>query len=359
MGIRRVMLPCFVLWVMSVLQVWGAPPNDMRVLLGQRLLICVDWPVLSPEQHELLQKGWAGGVILYDQDVKSPGQVRDFVKSLKVLSPTPLWVAVDQEGGAVRRFCEEQGFASIPSEQAIGRTEDSLVATQFGEKLGKQLAEVGVNLDFAPVVDLDQEKPVGIITGYQRSLGSDPEEVALLAQRIIRAMNRFGVAAAAKHFPGESLASQNPHEAPALALEPLDLIRSRDLVPYRRLIAGGLDAVMLSHVTYAAIDPDHPASLSPKVIQGLLRNELGFKGLVICDDLQMGAIRKNLTVEEAALQAVNAGVDLIIATGDTGKALLDSLVLAAKDGRISLARANESYQRIQIIRAKYLDGRRK
>ncbi|HVM33431.1 MAG TPA: glycoside hydrolase family 3 N-terminal domain-containing protein, partial [bacterium] len=317
------------------------------------------WPKLSPVQWLFLKRGWAGGVILYDQDVKSPGQVRDFVKSLRALSPTPLWVAVDQEGGGVRRFCEEQGFASIPSEQAIGRTGDSRVATRFGEKLGQQLAEAGVNLDFAPVVDLDQEKPVGIITGYQRSLGSDPEEVALLAGQIVRAMDRFGVAAAAKHFPGESLASQNPHEAPALAREPLDRIRSRDLVPYRRLITGGLDAVMLSHVTYAAIDPDHPASLSPKVIQGLLRGELGFKGLVICDDLQMGAIRKNLTVEEAALQAVNAGVDLIIATGDTSEALLDGLVAAAREGKISLAQARESYGRIQTIRAKYLGGGRK
>jgi beta-N-acetylhexosaminidase len=333
---------------------WAESVDQLRTLLGQRLLICVDWPRLSPEQHELLQKGWVGGVILFEQDVKSPQQLLDYVESLRALSPQPLLVAVDQEGGEVRRLREEQGFQTIPSESFIGQSKDPKAASLFGVQLGLQLKAESINLDFAPVVDLDTQAQTPIINDFKRSLGSDPVKVADLADQIVRGMKAEGVLAAAKHFPGETAANANPHEGEALSNVSLDELEKNDLVPYRKLIADGLDAVMTSHVTYAQIDPGFPASLSRKIIQDILRKELGFKGLVICDDLRMGAIENKFPLPEAVVQAVNAGVDLLIATGDTGQFMLDTLVQAAQDGKISLAEARESYDRIQRIKSKYV-----
>jgi beta-N-acetylhexosaminidase len=223
-------------------------------------------------------------------------------------------------------------------------------AYEFGIKLGKQLKSVGIDLDFAPVVDLDSNQKDSVITKYQRALGTDPQRVALLAGQIMDGMKSQGVIAAAKHFPGESLANVNPHDEIAVADSHLEEMEKRDLVPYHQLIKGGLQAVMVSHVVYSQIDPKFPASLSKKIICGLLRKDMGFQGVVICDDLEMEAIKKKYTLPEAAIYAADAGVDLIIATGDTGKLLLDTLVNAVQSGRLSKEDAQISYDRIMRLK---------
>jgi beta-N-acetylhexosaminidase len=324
--------------------------NDLRVLVGQRLLICVDYPNLSREQKWLLQNGWVGGIVLFDQDVKSPELLRQYIESIRKLSRIPLLVTIDQEGGNVRRLREEQGFQYIPSEEWVGLSKYPSAAHDFGVKLGKQLKSVGIDLNFAPVVDLDPNQKDSVITKYQRALGNDPQRIALLAGQIIDGMKSQGVIAAAKHFPGESQAYANPHDEIAVTDSPLEEMQERDLVPYKQLIKSGLQAVMVSHVVYSRIDSEFPASLSKKIIDGLLRKDLGFQGVVICDDLEMEAIKRKYTLPKAAICAADAGVDLIIATGDTGKLLLDTLVSAVQTGRLSKVDAQKSYDRIMKLK---------
>lgn len=332
-------------------------PKELIVLrkkIGQMIMVSVPGTILSSQKKMMLNAGWVGGVILFAQNIQTKTQIAGYIRQLQANSPTPLFVAVDQEGGAVRRFREENGFQRLPSLAALGQTKSPNLAYRFGILSGMQLKAVGANLNLAPVVDIDHGLPNSIISKYHRSLGSDPEMVSDLAQQIIRGMKAENIIATAKHFPTQSIALVNPHEERSETDVPLAELEKTDLIPYSRLIQNHLlDAVMLSHVVYKNIDPFFPASLSPEMIQNLLRGQMGYKGLVISDDLRMNAIKEHFPLDVSVVQAVNAGVDVLLVTDNLEQRVMDSLVKAVESGKVSLKTVDVAYQRIMGMKSKY------
>ncbi len=328
--------------------------GSLRRKIGQMIMVSVPGTRLSGQKKAMLNSGWIGGVILFDQNIRNKRQVAGYIRQLQKNSPTPLFVAVDQEGGAVRRLKESEGFQRLPSLAALGRTQNPSLAYRFGLLSGKQLRAVGANLNLAPVVDIDRGLSDSVISRYHRSLGSDPQLVSKMALQIVKGMRAEDIIATAKHFPTETESAANPHEGVAVADVPLKELESLDLAPYRTLIQSHLlDAVMLSHVVYKSVDPDFPASLSPEMIQKILRGELGYKGLVISDDLRMDAIKQRFPLEESVVQAVNAGVDVLLVTDNYEKRVMDSLVSAVVSGRVSLKNIDTAYYRIMATKQKY------
>ena len=322
--------------------------------IGQMIMVSVPGTELSDQKREMLRAGWVGGIILFNQNIRTKTQVKEYVKELQLNAPVPLFVAVDQEGGEVRRFREDQGFQPLPSLASLGETQNPKLAYRFGLLSGKKLKAVGANLNLAPVVDIDREIPGSIISRYRRSLGKDPEEVSKMALQIVRGMRKENVIATAKHFPTQSVVSVNTHDRAAVTDISLSELESEDLLPYRRLIQSDmLDAVMLSHIIYKNIDPYFPASLSPQMIQNLLRGQMGYKGLVISDDLRMEAIKGRFPLEVSVVQAVNAGVDVLLVTDNLEKRVMEGLIKAVQTGKVPVKTIEDAYNRIMAIKGKY------
>jgi beta-N-acetylhexosaminidase len=332
----------------------GAGLAELRRKIGQMIMVSVPGTRLSEQKKMMLNAGWIGGIILFNQNIVSKDQVALYVRELQANSPTPLFVAVDQEGGAVRRFREANGFLPLPSLATVGETRSPAAAYRFGLISGQQLRAVGANLNLAPVVDLDHGLSNSVISKYRRSLGNDPRLVSDMALQIVRGMRSKRVIATAKHFPTQSLTESNPHDGIAISNVPLKRLQTEDLLPYKHLIENNLlDAIMLSHVIYRDIDPFFPASLSPEMIRGMLRKTLGFKGLVISDDLQMGAIKDRFPLELSAVQAVKAGVEILLVTDNMEGRIMNALVKAVQTGRVSVECIDEAYEHIMGMKVKY------
>lgn len=304
-----------------------------------------------------------GGVILFDrnvdrsvQNIESKQQLRRLTAGLQQRANTPLFIAVDQEGGRVCRLKEQDGFQ--PSCSAAELAGQGVEATaRHADFLAAQLATNGINLNFAPVVDLDLNPDNPIIGRYQRSFGADPVVVVDHARAVIEAHHRHGVGCCLKHFPGHGSAGSDSHLGfvdTTACWQPLEL------EPYRRLLAAGYgDGIMTAHLVNHRLDPSGlPATLSPLVIEGLLRRELGFAGVVFSDDLQMRAISNGWSSAEAVQRAVLAGVDVLVIGNnldpreDALRVGIDAIVQLLDSGRIDGQRIARSLARIALFKKK-------
>lgn len=302
-----------------------------------------------------------GGVILFDrnvdgtvQNVVSPDQLRRLVDDLQQLAPLPLLVGIDQEGGRVCRLKERDGFAPCVSAASLGGESPAVVA-EHAEALAAMLAHCGVNLNFAPVVDLDLNPANPIISRYRRSFGTDPATVVACARAFVEAHHRLGVGCCLKHFPGHGSAGGDSHLG---FVDVTECWQAVELEPYRSLFAAGYtDGVMTAHLVHRGLDPSGlPATLSPAVITGLLRDQLGHRGVVFSDDLQMRAISDGWTYAEAVQQAVLAGVDMLV-IGNNLAPREDALVTGIRavadlldSGRIDANRIDQSLARIALFK---------
>ena len=251
-----------------------------------------------PAELRALAREWdLGGVVLFARNIEAPEQVAELTFELQELAQDiPLWVCVDQEGGRVARL--RAPFTEWPAMTGLGRRGESGLARRFATALADELSAVGVTLDFAPVLDLYDESADPVIG--DRALSSDPATVSRLGRVIIEGFQNNGIAACAKHFPGHGAAGVDSHrELPVIEHSP-ERLREKEMAPFRAAIAGEVAAVMTAHVLYPALDEEHPASLSQTVVDEILRRELGHRGLVVTDDLDMGAITESQTVEQAA-----------------------------------------------------------
>jgi beta-N-acetylhexosaminidase len=264
-----------------------------------------------------LERNPPGGVILFDrnvdrsvQNIDSPPQLAALTAVLQQRSRTPLLITIDQEGGMVCRLKEKNGFQPTLSAARLAALglEDTF---RHSEQLAAELAQMGINLNFAPVVDLNLNPQNPIIARYERSFGADPAEVTKYAQAVIEAHHRHGVACCLKHFPGHGSAGADSHLG---FVDVSSCWQPIELEPYRRLIGQGYnDGIMTAHLVNRQLDPSEiPATLSPRVVDGLLRRELGFTGVVFSDDLQMRAISNGWGLTEAIQRAVLAGVDMLV-----------------------------------------------
>lgn len=302
------------------------------------------------ELAELLKRG-VGGVILFARNIEAPAQVLELTRSIKRLARRPVFVAVDQEGGRVRRL--RAGFTDLPALRSLGLARDPELALQVGELLGRELRAVGIDVNFAPVVDVDTN-PDNPVIG-DRSLSSDPALVAELGAALVRGLQNEGVAACAKHFPGHGDTELDSHTALPRLVHGLDRLERVELLPFERVVAAGVASIMTAHVVLEALDTEYPATLSDVVLGRLLRQRLGFGGVVFSDDLEMGAIAGRFAAGEAALRAVKAGVDglLVCHSADVAHSMLDALAGAVAGGTLARERLMEAARRIDALSARF------
>lgn len=302
------------------------------------------------ETRRLLAAG-IGGVVLFSRNVETPAQVAALTRELKRLAPEPLLVAVDQEGGSVARLRE--GFTRLPPFRVLGDTGDPLLARELGRVVGTELCAVGIDWDFAPVLDVDTNPDNPVIGS--RSLARDPERVAELGTAFARGLLDAGVAPCGKHFPGHGDTLTDSHlELPRLTHD-LERLERVELVPFRRAIEAGLPAVMTAHVLFEALDRERPASMSRAVVSELLRGRLGFEGVIVTDDLEMKAVAKHYAIEDIAVECLAAGVDvqLVCHTPELARQAIDAMVSAVQAGRVSEATLWRASERVAAFARRF------
>ncbi len=308
-----------------------------------------------------------GGIIVFDYDVpsktwsrniESPEQTKKLVSDIKSLTNENLFIAVDSEGGYVNRLKTRYGFINIESALKMGEGEASETFTQVSQ-LGAELKDLGFNLNFAPVVDVNINPDNPVIGYLERSFSDDPIKVYEHASSFIDAMHEYNITTAIKHFPGHGSSQDDSH----LGLVDVTSTYNKEieLLPYKELIASNkLDMIMTAHVMNTNIDSENPATLSSIFLQDILRNELGYNGIIVSDDMQMGAIVDNFGQEEAIIKAINAGCDLLIFSNNNkeydeniAEKAVNIIKKALEENKISEERINESYNRIIELKQKY------
>ena len=302
--------------------------------------------VIAPDWVRRWLERSLGGVVLFAQNIESPDQVSSLTRSLRA-ERRELLVATDEEGGDVTRL-EARTGSSYPGNWALGVVDDLPLTEEVAASIGAELAAVGINFDFAPVADVNSN-PDNPVIGI-RSFGSEPALVSRHVAAFVAGLQRRGVAACAKHFPGHGDTSQDSHLELPLVGGDLD----QGLAPFRAAIAAGVRSVMTAHVRVLPLD-DEPATLSPRILQELLREELGFGGVAITDALEMRAISATVGVEEAAVRALGAGADALCLGAQVDERLVESvhrvILGAATSGRLAPARLLEAAARVSELAA--------
>lgn len=343
----------------------GKPPPPLDIMIGSMLMLGFRGADLPPGDAflEQVRAGHVGHVILFDRDVTtggernitSPQQLRQLTATLRAVAPGPLLIAVDQEGGRVRRLKPQKGFADLPSAQSMGAGQPDKTRT-LARQLGKELAGLGISVDLAPVADVNSNPANPAIGALERSFSPNPALVAAHSLAFGQGLAQQGIIPALKHFPGQGGAQKDSH------LGLTDITRSwnakADLAPYAQAFAQGWPGmVMLGHLFHTGLDANYPATLSRAVVADLLRGRMGWQGVIISDDMQMKAITAHYGMEQAVLLAVNAGVDILLFGNNLywdenlpqkAFATLKGLV---ESGRISQQRVMESWLRISNLYA--------
>lgn len=331
--------------------------SEIDAKVGSLFMAGMPGTTLDEHTDELIRDYCIGGVILFSRNIENPLQVATLCNDLQESSlkyhGTPLFMAVDQEGGRVARLREP--FTSFPGNTAIGEDPQPLEkAEEFARVTAKEMSLVGLNMDFAPVVDVRRGEPEKHLAG--RTFGDEPEKVSVLGKTVVKVLQENGVMATAKHFPGLGRTSLDPHyHLPTIEADAAE-IETINLPPFLAAIEGGVSSIMSSHAIYPALDPDFPATMSHKILTGLIRDRLGFKGLVITDDLEMGAIKKKWGVAEGAVASFAAGADILLICEDQKliHESIDKLKEKLMNGEIGSGRLHQSFDRIAAAKSAFL-----
>ena len=328
--------------------------------VGQLIMVGFEGTHANETIETHIRERFVGGVVLFSRNIESPQQTAELTNELQRLAEgtphqIPLFIGIDQEGGWVIRL--KEGATVLPGNMALGATDSTELAERAGEVTALELAAVGVNLNFAPVMDVNNNPDNPVID--RRSFGESPELVSRLGVPYIRGLQRNGVLATAKHFPGHGDTTVDSHFDLPTVNHDLERIHALELHPFRAAIDADVAAIMTAHIVYPAFDPDRPATLSPSILTDLLRKELGFDGLLITDDMEMKAIDDRYRSGEAAVMAVEAGADIVMVLWSPTKQLevFDALLSAVKSGRISQDRLNQSVERILKSKEEAFDRR--
>ena len=324
-----------------------------RQKVGQLLLAGIEGTQAGQDAAYAVQTVQAGGIILFGRNVDTCAQAASLVSGLRELNGdhVPLLIASDEEGGTVSRMPDE--VRDLPSAYTFGQTGSGALCRELGQALAAQCAALGINVDFAPVADVWTD-PDNTVIG-RRALGTDGDTVAQLVPQVMAGLEEVGVVPVVKHFPGHGDTGADSHYDLPVVSKSLDELTELELRPFEAAIADGAPAVMVGHLLMLSLDDTLPASLSPAVVTGLLRQELGFDGVVFTDDLTMGAVSNTYGMGEAAVLAFEAGCDvLLVCHGqDNLQAAYEALLEAVESGRISQARLDESVYRILRLKADF------
>ena len=312
-----------------------------------------DGTTVSSEWADLQAQYKPGGIILFARNLDNPAQIIGLTNGLQTRSPHfPLLIAIDQEGGRVSRL--PNGFTIFPPCGIIGACRSEELAYAAASITAAELRAVGVNMNMAPVLDV-HSNPINPIIG-DRAYGTEPEMVAELGLAAIRGLQGKGVVACGKHFPGHGDTSTDSHKELPVVTASMELLLERELPPFHYAIANGLASLMTAHVVYPALDAQRPATLSPTILTGLLREQWGFDGVVVTDDLEMQAIADHHGVGDAAVQAFLAGADLLLICKDRNRAVtaMEAVRKAVEDGTIPPGRLKDSVRRIMYLKHTFL-----
>ena len=305
---------------------------------------------VTEDLRALLARG-VGGVIFFARNVGTPAEVLELNRDIKRVAARPLLLAVDQEGGQVARL--RQGFTELPPMRAVGATGSASLARELGGLIGRELRAVGFDMNYAPVLDIDTNPKNPIIAA--RSFGRTPELVTELGLALTAGLQEAGVAACGKHFPGHGDTSQDSHlELPRLphAMERLEQV---ELAPFKAAAKAGIASFMTAHVIFEAVDSKYPATMSRAVLTGILREKLGYDGMVVTDDVEMKAIADNYGVEEAVLLGLGAGVDpfLCCHTAELAHRAIDAIVRAIESGKLRQSIVDTATRRFTTVRTRF------
>lgn len=322
------------------------------------LMVDVEGLVLTASDRELLRHPLVGAVILFARNYDSPQQLRELTSAIRAVRSPSLLIAVDQEGGRVQRF--QTGFTRLPAARLLGTLYETAperaveCAEQVGLIMAAELRAHGVDISFAPVLDLDYGRSAVI---GNRAFHRDPRIVGVLAARLARGMRLGGMAAIGKHFPGHGYAEADSHHEVPRDDRTLDEIMKADIDPYRVVIAAGLAGVMPAHVIYTSVDPAAPAGFSSGWIQGILRARLGFRGLVFSDDLSMEGASVAGGIVDRARAAFTAGCDMVLVCNapEAARSLVRDLEARSLDPQ--LARLMQPTPD-RAVRSRYMEARR-
>lgn len=299
-----------------------------------------------------MEKYHIGGYIFFSRNLKSREQTKTFIKNLQGVSKIPLFISVDEEGGAVSRIGKNKkmGTTYFPPMQEIGDTGSPTEAFEVGNTIGQEIRELGFNLDFAPIADLlvnESNTEIG-----DRSFGSDPKMVGEMVAEMVRGLQGQGVSATLKHFPGHGGASGDTHKGYADITNSIQELRKVEFIPFKAGIKVGADLIMVSHLAVTNVTNETvPASLSPLILEDILRTELGYENIIITDALNMKSITNEYTSGEAAVTAISAGADILLMPKDFEDAY-EELLEAVKNGDIKESRIDKSISRILRIKLK-------
>ena len=316
--------------------------------VGQLLMIGIHGKTLNDDAKFMLNEYRVGGIILFDRNMESKDQVKSLItdinKTGKSAGLTPLFIGIDQEGGAVARM--EDQLIKVPPAEEVGK-ESVEQAASLAKQVGTELKDLGFNINFAPVADL------GLT--YGRSFSTNPDEVVRYASAVGKAYEEAGLGYSYKHFPGIGKTDVDLHADTSVVPVPKETLLNEDTKVFVDLIKQSKPntyAIMVSHAMYPQIDPDHPSSLSKAIITDWLRKDMGYNGVVVTDDMDMGALAKHYTFGDMAVQSILAGSDILLVCHEYEhmQEAYNGLMKAVKDGRISKERLDESVKRILLMK---------
>ena len=322
--------------------------------MGELLIAGFDGHSLPAELKSIAREFGLGGVILFPRNIGEPDEVAELCyEAARLGRDVPLWTSVDQEGGRVARL--KAPFTEWPPMSTIGRSGDEQLTARFARALASELRAVGITLDYAPVLDVftnPQNRVIG-----DRALSEKAVEVARLGSMIIRELQAEGIAACGKHFPGHGDTMADSHLELPLVEHPIERLREVEFVPFKAAIDAGVASIMTAHVFLPALDEERPATLSKRIVSGLLRDELKFDGLILSDDLEMKAVSSQYSAGSAAVMAVEAGCDgvLICSANHTAQAeALESLIHAIEEQRLRDTRVEDALKRQVLAKERFL-----
>jgi len=331
--------------------------SELNSWIGRLFMAGIPGPEMDRETEALIRDHALGGVILFARNIEEPVQVATLCSRLQEAAMdsqgTPLFLAVDQEGGRVARLREP--FTQFPGNSVIGDDPNAMErAAEFGKTTAKEMRLVGLNMNMAPVVDVRMGAPERHLDG--RLFSDDPQKVAMLGQCVVKSLQENGVMAVAKHFPGLGRATRDPHhDLPTIEAD-IQEIEESHLVPFKAAMEQGVAAVMTSHALYPALDRKYPGTLSRTIVTGLIRETLGFDGLVVTDDLEMGAIKRGWRAAAGAVAAFAAGCDILLICKDQGAVLegMERLRDSLLRGEVPMERLHRAMKRVMAAKERFL-----
>jgi beta-N-acetylhexosaminidase len=334
------------------------PDVPLEVKIGQMIMLGFRGRSLTEQSAILRSVGdfHVGSVVLFRANVESPSQLAALTADLQAAAERPLLISIDHEGGLVNRFGSDFGFVSNLSAQELGVRNDLDATRAQAENAAQRLAAFGINLNLAPVVDLNVNPTSPAIGRVLRSYSADPAVVSEHARVVIESHHKHNVLCTLKHFPGHGSARTDSHVS---FVDVSESWQESELLPYQSLIRAGLcDVVMTAHIFNANLDPTYPATLSQPIITGILRQRLGYDGVVMSDDLQMRAISRQYGFPTAVQLAVEAGVDILAIanslahSADAAERIVGIVHTLVEQGKLSAERIDASYRRIMRLKAR-------